>query len=134
MEQVEKNEAKIDVIDLLLRADSPKVTAARQTAELEVKRLTKAFGAPFRVTVRGLSYNQYMDIMAGSGARDVDVVLAGVVSPNLRDPRLLEHYGVPTPGELVPAIFLPGEISDLAKRVERLTGFRQTMLEEVKKN
>lgn len=126
-------EKEISAVDLLLRPDAPAVTKARKMAELTVKRLSEAFGAPFTVTLRGLSYNEYQDVVGGTNAT-VDIVLAGTVSPNLRDPRLLQQYGVPTPVELVKAIFLPGELAEMAARIERLTGFRQAMLEEIKKN
>ena len=123
----------VNVIDLLLRPDAPEVTKARKTAKYEVKRLSEAFGAPFTVEVRGLSYNQLADIRE-MGSGDADIVLAGVTSPNLRDPRLLEAYKAATPAELVKAIFLPGELGELCRAIERLTGFRGQMLVEVKKN
>lgn len=124
---------EVSAVDLLLRPDAPAVTKARKTVELTVKRLSEAFDAPFTVTLRGLSYNEYQDILDGKNAA-VDTVLAGVVSPNLRDPRLLERYDVPTPADLVKAVFLPGELAEMARRIEQLTGFRQKMLEEIKKN
>ena len=127
------DKSHISAVDLLLRPDAPAVTKERKTVELTVKRLSAAFGTPFIVTLKGLSYNEYHDIVNAKDAT-VDIVLAGTVSPNLRDPRLLEQYGVPTPVELLKAVFLPGELAEMARRIEQLTGFRQSMLAEIKKN
>lgn len=129
----ENETGKVNVIDLLLRPDAPAVTRERKLVEMDVKRLSESFGEPFTVTIKGLSYNEYQDLKDAKDAT-VDIVLAGVVSPNLRDPRLLEMYGVPTPVELAKDIFLPGELAELARKIEQLTGFRQLMLKEVKKN
>jgi len=45
------------------------------------------------------------------GDMQVFMVLAGVVSPNLKDKALLDHYSVPTPKELLLKLLLPGELS-----------------------
>ena len=57
-----------------------------------------------------------------------------MTAPNLRDKALLEKHHAPTPAELVKGLLLPGEIEDLSREVERLSGYRTATLEEVKKN
>lgn len=126
-------EKKVDVIDLLLRPDSPNVKQSLPTAEYEVKRLSAAFGETFSVVLTGLSYNSIQELRTASDS-SIQIVLEGVKSPNLRDSRLLERYKCATPAELVKAIFLPGEIDELSRAVEKLCGYRQTMLTEIKKN
>lgn len=126
-------EKKVDVIDLLLRPDAPDVKKHLPTAEYEVKRLSKSFGAPFSVVLTALTYNSIQELRLVSDS-SIQIVLEGVKSPNLRDSRLLERYGCATPAELVKAIFLPGEIDELSRAVEKLCGYRQSMLEEIKKN
>lgn len=124
---------KVSAIDLLLRPNAPEVVQARQTAAFEVKRLSRDLGAPFVLELRGLSYNQYQDL-AGSRNANVDIVLEGVTAPDLRDPRLLAQYKAATPVDVVKAVFLPGEISDIARQIEKLTGFRGDTLKEIQKN
>lgn len=63
---------------------------------------------------------------------DVRILLQGCVEPNLKDPALKERYGGVTPAETVKAMLLPGEIVDLSRAVERLCGYRQLTIEEVK--
>ncbi len=126
-------ENKVSAIDLLLRPDAPEVVQARQTAAFEVKRLSRDLGTPFVLELRGLSYNQYQDL-AGSKFSNIDIMLEGVVEPNLRDPRLLSQYKAATPVDVVKAIFLPGEIADIARQIEKLTGFRGDTLKEIQKN
>lgn len=124
---------EISAIDLLLRPDAPEVVRRRKTASFEVKRLSRDLGAPFVLELRGLSYNQYRDLQ-GSFNATLDTVLEGVTSPNLRDPRLLERYSAATPVDLLKDIFLPGELSEIARQVEKLTGFRGDTLKEIQKN
>jgi hypothetical protein len=65
---------------------------------------------------------------------NVHIVLAGVIEPNLKDKALMDKYKAPTPAELIKTMLLPGEIEDLSRAVERLSGYRSTTVEEVKKN
>ncbi len=123
----------VDVIDLLLRPDTPDVKRQRPTSQVEVKRLSEAFGEPVIFSLQALSYNAVQDLRQASDG-DVQMVLEGVTAPNLRDPRLLERFQCATPAEVVTALLLPGEIAELCRAIDRLCGFRRVMLEEVKKN
>lgn len=72
----------------------------------------------------------------------MQVVLKGVVEPNLKDKELLQHYHAPTPAELLPKILNAGEITELNDIIQRLSGYKQTnaqiiqqeAAEKVKKN
>lgn len=126
-------EKTVDVIDLLLRPDTPDVQKQRLTSQVEVKRLSKVFGEPVVFSLRGLSYNVVQELRYASDG-EVQEILEGVTDPNLQDPRLLERFQCPTPAEVVRAMLLPGEIVELSHAIDRLCGYRQVMLEEVKKN
>lgn len=122
-----------ELLDLLLRPDVVDVRKHLPTARYKLKRLSQAAGEDVVFTLRALPYGRTRQVKE-SMAEDVDVmiVLEGVVAPDLREGRLLEKFGAVTPAELVKALLLPGEIDDISLAVERLSGYRQATLEEVK--
>lgn len=121
-----------DTLDLLLRMDPP----SRPTHRVKVKRLSAHCKEPVVFELRALSYSQVAEIKEREDQSDsaVQILLAGLAAPDLKDQRLQEKYKVPTPAELAKALLLPGEIEDLSRTVERLSGYRQNTLEELKKN
>lgn len=123
-----------NVLDLLLKADSGSVTKLPEK-EYKHKRLSELCGEPVVFKLKALPYSRAHELTT-SGIDDIDVhiVLAGVAEPNLKDPALLDKYSAATPAELVKKILQPGEIEILARNVETLSGYRKTVLEEVKKN
>lgn len=122
-----------NVIDLLLDLDPPKLPEK----EFKVKRLSKLCGSDVVFTLRALPYSRVAEIKKLSSEDDmsVNIVLAGVVSPNLRDSRLCDRYNAPTPAELLKSnvLLLPGEIEDISREIERLSGYRTVTVEEIKK-
>ena len=46
---------------------------------------------------------------------------------------LLEKYNAPNPAELIKKMLLPGEIEDISKAIELLSGYRKNTIEEIKK-
>jgi hypothetical protein len=66
--------------------------------------------------------------------QSLHIILAGVTSPDLKNAALLEKYQAVTPADMLKGMLLPGEIDDLALRVEQLSGYKSTVTEEVKKN
>ncbi len=120
-----------DVLDLLMGLTPPKLPE-KQT---KIKRLSQECGADVIFTLRALPYNRVAEIREGStGDVSVEILLAGVSAPNLRDKGLMEKYRAPTPAELVKTLLLPGEIETLAREVEKLSGYRSATVEDVKKN
>ena len=120
-----------DVLELLLGMQPAKLPEKR----VKVKRLSKLCGKDVVFTLRALPYNRVAEIRDGSSKElSVDILLAGVQCPDLRDKQLLERYHAPTPAELVKTLLLPGEIEDLSREIEKLSGYRATTVEEVKKN
>lgn len=58
------------------------------------------------------------------------ILLAGC--EELREPSLQAKFGGVTPAETVKAMLLPGEIADLSRAAERLSGYRQNTIREIK--
>lgn len=104
--------------------------------QLEMKRLSKELGVPVMFRIRAVSYSHVVNDILGKPDAEVMLVLDGLVSPNIKDQRLLAKFGAPTPAELLrDARFLrPGEVMRLAKEIERLSGFGDEVFEEITKN
>ncbi len=123
-------EKEQNVIDLLLNLDPPKLPEK----DIKIKRLTKLCGADVVFKIRALPYNKVADVrkMAGEDM-SIDIILAGVASPDLKDSRLLQKYKAVTPAELVKSMLLPGEIEDISREIEKLSGYRTVAIEDIKK-
>lgn len=123
-------EKEQNVIDLLLNLDPPKLPEK----DIKIKRLTKLCGADVVFKIRALPYNKVADVrkMAGEDM-SIDIILAGVASPDFKDGRLLTKYKAVTPAELVKSMLLPGEIEDISREIEKLSGYRTVAIEDIKK-
>lgn len=133
----------INLVEKLLKLDKG-IIDFDNVKEIEVKRLSSKIGEPFVVEVRGLSGDRYTEIasMMFSGKGTVDAqktfkvnclfALEAMVSPDLKDKDLLEHFECATPLELLKKMFLPGEIAKISEEVGKLSGFSDNVEEEVK--
>ena len=102
--------------------------------EYKVKRLSGLCGSPVIFKLRALPYNQANDISrAQKEDMEVHILLAGVVEPNLKEPGLMAKYSTVTPAEMIKKMLLPGEITDISRAIERLSGYRIDTIEEIKK-
>ncbi|WP_370781978.1 phage tail assembly chaperone [Eubacterium ventriosum] len=120
----------MDVIDILLSNEPLKA----EEKEYKIKRLSKVYKADVIFKLKGLSYNRVADIKNMNNEDvSVHIVLAGVKEPNLKNKELLEKYNAVTPAELVKKMLLPGEIEDISKAIEKLSGYRTNTIEEIKK-
>lgn len=123
------------MLDMLLRPNIPDVQKELPTAKYRVKRLSELAGEDVTFTLRALPYGRVTEIREGNSTKEdmeVQIVLAGVVEPELRSPQLMEHFGAPSCAEAVKSLLLPGEIVDLSLSVEKLCGYRRMTIEEVK--
>lgn len=123
------------ILDILLRPETPDVQKDLPTAKYRVKRLSEIAGEDVVFTLRALPYGQVAEIREGNSTKEemeVQILLAGVVDPSLKSPKLMERYGAPSCAEAVKSLLLPGEIVDLAWEVEKLCGYRRTTIEAVK--
>lgn len=122
------------MLDLLLRSELPDVRKALPEKRIEVKRLTELAGEPVVFTVRALSYNEIRKVQ-GKPLEDqaVSAVLYGCKDPDFRDKRLLDpEKGVAAPPDAVKAKLTAGEIDELYIEIQKLSGYLQRTLAEVK--
>ena len=54
------------------------------------------------------------------------------MDPDPKASELKERYGGATPAETLKALLLPGEIEDLSREVERLSGYRGDTIQKLK--
>ncbi|MDI9412784.1 MAG: XkdN-like protein [Bacillota bacterium] len=120
----------------LLQLDVKKV-ASKPTKQFEVKRLSELAKEPILFTCQALDgelwndiQRQSVDLSKKGNLKDIRVFemqlmtcVEGVIEPDLKDKKLLEHYGVPTPKDLLKKMLLPGEIADLNKIISELSGY-----------
>lgn len=119
-----------NTLDLLLKIDAQNLPEK----EYKLKRLSGICGAPVVFKLRALPYNRAAELTkAEKEDIEVHILLAGVVEPNLKSPELMSKYNAPTPAEMVKKMLLPGEIIDISRAVERLSGYRTDTIEEIKK-
>ena len=120
----------MDALSLLLRAEIPNLPEK----EYKLKRLSALCGGPVTFKLKALPYNRAIDLTKNQPEDlSVHIVLAGTVEPNLKDSELMAKYTAITPAELVKKMLLPGEIEDLSRAIEKLSGYREVTVEEIKK-
>jgi DNA-binding GntR family transcriptional regulator len=120
----------MDALELLLRAEIPDLP--EKTYKL--KRLSAIYGEPVVFKLRALPYNRAAEITKNQTEEmNVHIILAGTVEPNLKSSELLAKFNAVTPAELVKKMLLPGEIEDLSRAIEKLSGYREVTLVEIKK-
>lgn len=117
-------------LDMILRPEVPVILKELPEAEYEIKRLSKVCSEKVTVRLRGLPYGKVQDLKETEKERDIMILLAGC--RDLSAPELKEKFGGATPAETVKAMLLPGEIEDLSRAVERLSGYRMNTIKEVK--
>lgn len=126
-------EMKTSLVRLLLRPEVPNVMEQLPNTTVKVKRLSELLGCDVLFSLRSLPYGKVRTINeSASKEKNIDILLSGCVDPDFKDPALREKFGGATPAETVKAMLLPGEIEDLSRTVERLSGYRMATIEEVK--
>lgn len=128
------NEKNVSALDLLLRPELPDVRRTLPEKKVEVKRLSQLTGEPVVFTLRGLTYQEIRDIQDKRREdQAVAAVLYGCKDPDFRDKRLLDsEKGVATPLDAIKAKLNPGEIDELYIELQKLSGYLQRTLAEVK--
>ena len=85
-------------------------------------------------SIRAINFNDVAEIK-GRKNEDIplSVILEGVVSPDLKNADLMKKYKAATPIDMLKELLLPGEIEDLSREIETLSGYRGSTVEEIKK-
>lgn len=117
-------------LDQMLRPEAEDVQANLPTARYEIKRLSRALDEPVVLEVRALPYGRAQELRDMEHDQEVHILLAGC--DELKDEALRAKFGGATPAETVKAMLLPGEIAELSRAVERLSGYRQVAIREIK--
>lgn len=121
----------MDTLELLLKANP----ANLPEKQIKIKRLSKAVGGDVIFHLKALTYDRVADIknIHSGGDMEVHILLAGVTSPDLKSEELKKKYNAITPAEMVKNMLLAGEIEDISREIEKLSGYRITNVEELKK-
>ena len=117
-------------LDQMLRPEVEEVQKSLPTASYEIKRLSRLLDEPVVLELRGLPYGKADELRGMETDQEVMILLAGC--PELKSEELRAKFGGATPAETVKNMLLPGEVADLSRAVERLTGYRQNTIREVK--
>ncbi len=134
----------MSVLDVLLSGTARNVAKKPEEKEVEILRLSKEVGKPVAFRLRGLSYDQVTELKSLEDM-DLRICLAGIAEPDLGSLELAYHYGVLEQGEqwgargmgrgdLLKAMLQPGEITDLSRTLQRMSGYLKNTVKEVKKN
>jgi len=128
----------MSLIDKLLQADAKKITELPHK-KYEIKRLSKVLKTDFILDLSAIGSKRYaeiqkngVDIGKKGNVRDVDIysmrmliLLDGIKEPDLKDQKLLDHFNAVTPKELIAKLFLSGEIEDVYKEINELSGYEK---------
>ncbi len=120
------------VLDILMQTE----VAEQQTKKLKIKRLSKLAGEDVVISIKEISYSRVAEIRKAhedNPEMEVHIVLASVVDPDLKNSELMAKYKATTPAELVKKLFSPGEIADISRAAQRLSGYLTITLEDVEK-
>lgn len=137
----------MSLLDKLLATDAKKLVEKPQK-KVEIKRLSKLLGAKAEFTCQALDPERYTDIQRTSidfgkkgGIKDLDLLemqtmtlVEGIIEPSMKNRELMKHYSATTPKELVKAMFLPGEITELSNVINELSGYESEDVETEIKN
>lgn len=118
-----------DVLDILLKRKVDPVA----TKEVKHIRLSKELGQDVVFKLKGLGYSRVAELKQMGDEMQIHILLAGVTEPSFKSKELMALYEAPTPAELVKKLLTPGEIEDLSRQIEILSGFRKETVEEIKK-
>ena len=126
-------EKKMNVLDVLLRADLPDMRKDLPEKRIEMIRLSDLAGAPVEFTLRGLTYSQVRKLQDRVDDRSAYAVLYGCAETDWKDPKLLDkEKGLVTPIDVIKAKLLPGEIEDLYIEIQLLSGYLRRTISDVK--
>ena len=120
----------MNILDVLLKNEPPKT----EKREYKIKRLSEAWNTDVVLELKALGYNRVAEIKEMKDEEiPIHIILAGETTGAFKNKELMEKYGVPTPTELVKKVLSAGEIEEISKQIEVLSGYRTKTIEEIKK-
>ncbi len=124
------------ILERLLETDMEKLQE-REKKVFEVKRLTKILGEPFFLELHPLAQEQINHIAEISKTVDNmqnNTVLEGALleGKRLNYDKLLQRFKVVSAEELIKKLFLPGEIYEVYKQINKMSGYDEDTVQEVK--
>ncbi|MFW5436252.1 phage tail assembly chaperone [Paenibacillus apiarius] len=135
----------MSIINTLLELDKSQLQLPTKT--IEIKRLSEIAGNPVQFKVSGVSPERVREVRemnkrlnpetkeveVDSTKMQAEMLLTGIVEPNLRDAQLLKHYNAITPHDVLNSILNIGEQEAIYAEIAMLTGYGVDTIEEVKK-
>lgn len=133
MENKDTNKEELtprNILDILLEKEPPEP----EKAYVRHKRLSEHYGEEVLIPIKQFGYDKAQHLKKLTEA-DIHLVLAGIDDDFFKNDELLRKYGANTPADLVKdtRFLLPGELEELAQRIERHNGYRQITMETLKK-
>lgn len=107
-----------------------------ETQEIKMTRLSKTMKQNVVFKIKSLSFNEMCHYRAieDDAARQMGILLAGVVEPNFKDKEAYRAAGFKSAEDAVRAKLKPGEITMLANEIAKLSGYGVSVGEEIEKN
>lgn len=131
----------MNLAEALLAIDAGKLKMNR-AKDVEVKRLSEAFGTPFILHLKQIPNRRVREIQDRAitiedGKPSVDqyvlnmgLLCDGISNKEFDSKQVLKHYGAVTRKELFDVLFNAGEIQDIANEISKLCGFGERTFEE----
>ena len=125
----------MSISDRLLETDAEKLQEKEKT-EIKIKRLSDIVGEPFVVTCAALTEDQMVHVSEISKEGDfrANILLEScrIEGRRLSDKELLNKLGVASGKDAIKALFSAGEISIIYSTINRLSGYDEDAVTEVK--
>ena len=116
--------AKMTITEMVKRAGETQ----SESQEITIKRLKG------EVVLKPLSYDEIAEIRRKEN-EDVDlyVCLYGIAEPDLQTEEFTKAMNVLTPAQALKSLLTPGEIQDISRRIQKLSGYYKMTIEDIKK-
>ena len=125
----------MSIFDKLLETDAAKLREKEKT-ELKIKRLSDMLGEPFLVTCTAMTEDQISHVaeISKNGDFRANLILEScrVEGRRLNDNELMAKLGVASGKDAVKALFSSGEIGTIYATINRLSGYDEDAVTEVK--
>lgn len=120
-----------NILDILLETDIERITEISKTT-VEVSRLSKILGQKFELDIRALTTEE-LESVSGENIYEKYIVKAVTLEgKKLTDTDILDKFNVKDPLKIVNKLFNTGEIFNLYKTINKLSGFSDESIVEIK--